>query len=253
MKALLIGINYFGTSSELKGCHQDIEDVRAYLANLGPVEFHIMLDDPNDLSFALPTCPTKANITAKMKELVSQCRPGNTLYVHYSGHGTYKWDRSGDERDGKDECICPVDCDTAGMLIDDELNDILVKALPTGAKLRVVFDSCHSGSALDLPVRWVAGTSCVAENKDVRALDCMFLSGCKDAQTSADASFGGRSNGALTWAYLQALRDNKKAKVKYTWRNLGELIRVKLMNEGFDQVPQLGMQKNTDLLKTVDL
>lgn len=36
-------------------------------------------------------------------------------------------------------------------MIDDELHDRLVKPLPPGCRLTAIFDSCHSGSAMDLP------------------------------------------------------------------------------------------------------
>lgn len=44
-----------------------------------------------------------------------------TLIIHYSGHGTYTPDRSGDEADGVDEALYLYD----GMLIDDELAEIM--------------------------------------------------------------------------------------------------------------------------------
>lgn len=47
--------------------------------------------------------------------------------------------------------IYPVDFRTAGHIVDDEMHDIMVKALPAGCRLTAIFDSCHSGSALDLP------------------------------------------------------------------------------------------------------
>ena len=46
---------------------------------------------------------------------------GRTLIIHYSGHGTYTKDHSGDEADGVDEALYLFD----GMLIDDDLSEIL--------------------------------------------------------------------------------------------------------------------------------
>jgi hypothetical protein len=57
----------------------------------------------------------------------------------------------GDEDDGNDECIYPVDFKRAGSIIDDQLHAIMVAPLPAGARLTAIFDSCHSGSVLDLP------------------------------------------------------------------------------------------------------
>lgn len=39
----------------------------------------------------------------------------------------------------------------AGHIVDDEMHNIMVKSLLPGVRLTAIFDSCHSGSALDLP------------------------------------------------------------------------------------------------------
>lgn len=48
-----------------------------------------------------------------------------TLFVQYSGHGTYTPDRNGDEADGQDEAMYVYD----GMILDDELSEILTTCL----------------------------------------------------------------------------------------------------------------------------
>jgi hypothetical protein len=68
-----------------------------------------------------------------------------------SGHGGQTKDQDGDEDDGYDEVIYPVDFKQAGHIVDDLMHDIMVKPLPPGCRLTAIFDSCHSGSALDLP------------------------------------------------------------------------------------------------------
>ncbi|KAG0067024.1 Ca(2+)-dependent cysteine protease, partial [Podila epicladia] len=62
-----------------------------------------------------------------------------------------EFDYDGEEDDGKDENICPVDYQEAGTINDDLLHELLVASLPAGCRLTVVLDCCHSGSALDLP------------------------------------------------------------------------------------------------------
>src|SRR5262249_55328375 len=69
---------------------------------------------------------------------------------HYSGHGTQKPDTSSDEKDGRDECIVPVDCDVkngafTNLIVDDELRALYAK---TDKKnhLLLIMDSCHSGT-----------------------------------------------------------------------------------------------------------
>lgn len=68
-----------------------------------------------------------------------------------AGHGGQTPDLNGDEEDGYDEVIYPVDFRVAGHIVDDEMHRILVKSLSPGVRLTAIFDSCHSGSALDLP------------------------------------------------------------------------------------------------------
>lgn len=60
-------------------------------------------------------------------------------------------DLDGDEEDGYDETILPMDYRTAGQIVDDEMHRILVKPLPAGVHFTILFDSCHSGTAMDLP------------------------------------------------------------------------------------------------------
>ena len=49
-----------------------------------------------------------------MHWLVSGAQPNDSLFFHYSGHGSQTYDSDGDEVDGNDETICPVDYDSAG-------------------------------------------------------------------------------------------------------------------------------------------
>lgn len=44
-----------------------------------------------------------------------------------------------------------MDFKQVGHIVDDQLHDIMVRPLPPGARLTAIFDSCHSGSVLDLP------------------------------------------------------------------------------------------------------
>ena len=60
-------------------------------------------------------------------------------------------DDDDDEVDGYDEALCPLDYEKAGKIVDDMINDILVKPLPRGTKLHAIIDTCKSGTVLDLP------------------------------------------------------------------------------------------------------
>ena len=107
----------------------------------------ILTDDAQD-----PTGqPTRHNILRAMQWLVDGAEPNDSLFFHYSGHGGSTQDKNGDEEDGNDEVIYPIDYKEAGHILDDEMHTILVNPLKSGVRLTCIFDSCHSGSALDLP------------------------------------------------------------------------------------------------------
>ncbi|KAL1920157.1 uncharacterized protein VTP21DRAFT_1303 [Calcarisporiella thermophila] len=148
-RALLIGINYFGQKGELRGCINDVRNMKQFLLSRGWREGDMvtLTDDQRDPKFI----PTKANIIAAMQWLVRNAQPNDSYFFHYSGHGGQARDLDGDEEDGMDETIYPLDHTSAGMLTDDEMHYYLVKPLPAGCRLTALFDSCHSGSALDLP------------------------------------------------------------------------------------------------------
>lgn len=255
-RALLIGINYFGTSSQLAGCINDIINVEQYLRTCGFTEFVVLKDDGQSLQ------PTKINILNALRDIVSKTKYGDYLYVHYSGHGSQLRDLNGDEKDNMDECICPVDYSSNGFIGDDELSNILVKNLVTGAKLRVCFDSCHSGSALDLPIRWASNRKfdyetrpqpLGFENKIVIGKDVVFISGCMDMQTSADSYFNGQSAGAMTWALLKTLWDFKKSGKTWIWKELIQNMRFELRKERYDQIPQMGLTTVDQISRAIDL
>jgi hypothetical protein len=248
-KALLIGINYFNTGYKLYGCHNDVDMVRGFLLEVGYAQqnIKIMKDTQNKNSGSLE--PSRNNILREMNTLVKSSKPGDTLYLHYSGHGSQTRDAilNMDETDGQDETLVAV---TGGQIVDDELYIILVQNLPNGVKLRVCFDCCHSGSALDLPFRYLTGDQLFTENNKKCNKDIIMVSGCMDNQLSSDAWIDRQSVGALTWAYIKSLREFKQSGFqKWTWVELLMNIRHKLNKDGcFQQIPQLSIGY-ADILK----
>lgn len=89
------------------------------------------------------------NMLAAMEWLVSE--PNTQCFLHYSGHGGQVKDPDGDRDSGFDDTIVPVDYQTHGQLDSDKLHRILVSKLHPSSSLFVVFDCCHSGSAIELP------------------------------------------------------------------------------------------------------
>lgn len=149
-KALLIGINYFGQKGELKGCINDVHNVKRFLQETygyRDEDTVVLTDDQKNPK----SIPTKENIIRACQWLTRGAQPNDSLFFHYSGHGGQTEDLSGDEEDGYDEVIYPVDYARAGHIVDDTLHELLVKPLPAGARLTAIFDCCHSATALDLP------------------------------------------------------------------------------------------------------
>ncbi|KAL1933780.1 hypothetical protein VTP01DRAFT_7870 [Rhizomucor pusillus] len=291
-RALLIGINYFGSPNELKGCINDVHNVKDFLItlyNFRQEDMVILTDDQSDPRFH----PTRQNMIAGMQWLVRDARPNDSFFLHFSGHGGRVKDTNGDEDDGWDETIYPVDHKmypgNRGQIVDDEMHEILVRPLPPGCRLTAIFDSCHSGTALDLPYVYSTQGSLKEANifKDAgsgllsaglayaqgnvggalssvmsvgkslingksvdkrvkqfksSAADVIMFSGCKDAQTSADAFEAGRSTGAMSYAFTTALRQNRNQ----SYLQLLNSVRV-ILREKYSQRPQLSASHPIDV------
>ncbi|GAX15828.1 hypothetical protein FisN_3Lh275 [Fistulifera solaris] len=149
-RAVLVGINYIGHSQGvLSGCHNDVKNMVDYIKDVHGFEeqnITVIMDDGEHPE------PTKANIVAAYKKLVEESQPGDCLFCHYSGHGAkIKDDEQGEEKDGYDEVLVPVDYEQAGMIRDDDLFDILIRPMQEGVSLFCLMDCCHSGTVMDLP------------------------------------------------------------------------------------------------------
>lgn len=147
-RALLIGINYIGQKGQLRGCINDAQNMKRLLLSRGFPESEIRLLSDDQQGYY---SPTRANMLLAMDWLVADARPGDVLCFHYSGHGGQERDATFKEEDGMNETILPVDHGTAGQIIDDILHDKMCRPLPAGVTFLAVFDSCHSGTVLDLP------------------------------------------------------------------------------------------------------
>jgi hypothetical protein len=114
-RALLIGINYTGTPAQLGGCINDVRTVQATLATMG----FAASEDVNTrvLTEEDARRPTRKNIIEGMQWLTRGARAGDVFWFHYSGHGSQVSDRNGEEEDGKDESICPLDYVSAGTIL----------------------------------------------------------------------------------------------------------------------------------------
>ena len=80
----------------------------------------------------------------------------NVISVSILGHGGKLKDDNGDEDDGYDETLIPIDYKTAGQIRDDDILKRLVIPMPAGVFATCVMDCCHSGTVMDLPYIFIA-------------------------------------------------------------------------------------------------
>ncbi|KAL4614801.1 hypothetical protein ACB092_07G079300 [Castanea dentata] len=216
-RALLCGVSYYGRSYKLKGSVNDVRCMRYFLVEkmgFPNQSILILTEDETDLL----RIPTKDNIRMALKWLVQGVQSGDSLVFHFSGHGSRERDRNMDEIDGYDETLCPVDYETQGKIIDDEVNDTIVRPIPRGAKLHAIIDACYSGTVLDLPYlcrmnregvyTWEFQTYTPSVYKGTSGGLAISFGACDDQQTASDttALAGKASTGALTYCFIQAVQ-----------------------------------------------
>ena len=208
-RALCIGINYLATpESRLYGCIRDAIEMTEFLQDsLGYKNEHIVVlrDDMTD------SMPTTSRIVSELGRLQTMSLNCEEIIIHYSGHGSQIRDNTGDETDGRDECLIPSDYNKSGIISDDMLGMIL-----SGMRCRVIviMDCCHSATCVDLPYLFYYDPSSseiqrqIIQSRVGFPSNVVMISGCKDSQTSADAYFKQNSSsmGVLTNAILNVQR-----------------------------------------------
>ncbi|KZT35217.1 hypothetical protein SISSUDRAFT_1121761 [Sistotremastrum suecicum HHB10207 ss-3] len=150
-KALIIGVARAGDLDlpVLDAPHSDAEKVSQFLLENGWDQDRIikLVDTRNAPSYLRPT---ESNIKQYLRKMIENARVGDELFLYVATHGFQSFCMGGDEEDSKDEGI--YSCD-GGEIIDNTLFDIAIKPLPKGCKMIVLFDTCHSGTGMDLPYR----------------------------------------------------------------------------------------------------
>jgi hypothetical protein len=236
-KALLVGCNYTSIPSiRLQGCINDVININEVLTaafdyNINNIT--ILRDDNNVASLM----PTRANILNNLQNLVNQSANLKEIWFHYSGHGSQVRDANGDEADGLDEVLVPIDYQRAGLITDDEIFNIVKNSK---CKTILLFDSCHSATMCDLQWYFQYQNGSVVKslnvNKAITNTNVFCFSGCKDNQTSADAysNFQKRGVGAFTDAFIHALKvNNFNVNILKLYTDLC----VYIQSQGFTQSP----------------
>lgn len=240
-KGLLFGLNYSQCKNvnRLNGCINDVKDMSNYLFAKHNIPCDVYTDDNEDIKDNYST--TKKGMLERLNELavLSHSELLDFAFIHYSGHGSYIKDINLDERDGKDECLIPSDCETNGYIIDDDISKVLAN-FNINTKVVCVFDCCHSATICDVKYSWESPFKRRIEKTNSRIkAKVITLSGCLDDQTSADAYIADQSKyaGALTNTLLSLL--TSKSELNNDVFELINNLRTALQQQGFDQVPKL--------------
>lgn len=241
--AVLIGANYTSVPmNTLRGCVEDIINIRGMLIDAygyNPNNIVMLRDDvPNSMQ------PTKAAIIQQLTNIVktSQNEGTSQIWIHYSGHGI--------EIPGSDgtkmQCIVPIDYQTAGLITDVELFNI-IKTI--GCTAILIFDCCHSGTICNLEWSFqfqtnMSFTRIQNNNLLITNPNIFMLSGCKDEQTSAEAfdTVDQEIVGAFTESLIETLRNSNH---NTTLLNLYRNICKYLAERGIVQVPILSSSSQT--------
>jgi hypothetical protein len=259
-KALLVGINQFKERvSPLNGCINDVLDIRAVLK-----EFYGFTN--SDIHCLTGPRATKEAIISRLRMLAENSQPGDLVVFWLSSHGSQIRDRHGDEmNDHMDELVCPydMDWDSGTYILDDEFKAIC-DIFKKGVLFEAGLDTCHSGTGMknpgptyytdkgkyrkeryipppiDIVMRWEGEEQQLRKPKRImRSLsihDKVLWAGCKSNQTSSDAYFDKRYNGAFTYALTRIIRQYKG---KISRKDLIDKVRKYLDGAGFEQIPQL--------------
>jgi metacaspase-1 len=270
-KYLGIGINSY-PSSPLNGCIPDID-----LATKIAKEKYNMVD----ISILKEKNANKKRIIESLKTFFTGVGDTDKLYIHYSGHGSYeraKNPKKSKETDEYNEGWVPYDYQYHGLVLDDELNQLIMNVNPK-ATLLIISDSCFSGTVArgedgnphykwknkSIPPHNLAdrrkeltieeellcennkcslksSSSFIVDTKDEQS-NAILISGCGEKQTSADIYIPEIStyHGALTYNLFKVLA---KHQWSMTYQDLVTQVNIDLRNDDYEQISQLECRKS---------
>lgn len=288
--ALLIGIDCYlpnqlpdGASyKNLSGCVRDIKHVESFLKiKLEMLPKQVFKLTASDIGKPQPAesseqWPTYENMVTMFDRVIEVAKPGDQVYIHYSGHGgraktTYPQLKG---ENGIDEVLVPLDIGnpTSRYLRDLELAALLQKMVNKGLVVTVVLDSCHSGGAtragdsdirgadtntVDTTLRPTESLVASAEElvKSWRDLtggtrsaavvggmlpevkDYVLLAACRPSEYAYEYAFNGKErNGALTYWLLDSLQNRS---LDLTYKELYSRINAKIHSQFQQQTPML--------------
>ncbi|KAM0461567.1 hypothetical protein ACHAPV_004273 [Trichoderma viride] len=280
--AILVGIDYYTHEKCLQGSVRDVLKVKEYLeAGPNPVNISVLTaTTPPDSSSRLPLedphyWPTKFNFMDKLKTVIQNAKPGDLVYIHYSGHGSRETsgDRSACAQQLGNLALVLFEKDQHGISYfkGEILASCLRKMVDNGLLVTVVLDCCFSGSVLragdvrGASIRSVeynpaADATTLPEHEDclvsrdtsypirdstlrkdqwlVNPKGYTILSACGPHEVAQELELrNGERNGALSYFLIEALSSLRKRGVQITHESLYEHMRIRFHASWPQQTP----------------
>ncbi|KAE9363027.1 hypothetical protein N431DRAFT_296842, partial [Stipitochalara longipes BDJ] len=253
--AILIGINFY-EKKPLKGCVRDVEKIKQYLeTGLIPVsiEAFTATGDPSTSRHPIERqelWPTYENIVSCIKRITAKGKPGDCIYLHFSGHGT--------------KLLSNFD-----LVLFDELHGIrylpglefahlLKQIVEKGLLVTVVLDCCFSGGvvrhhdsdgggirAIDYdpiiaaayPPKLYTEIHLPGNSPDPRNASILpqwlvdpqgytILTACQPHEIAQELKIDGERSGALSYFLVHALTALRRAGIEITHRSLYQHLRI---------------------------
>lgn len=228
-RAFLVGISHYDTSltgyqwNNINGV-EDVNLLNPILKNQGFITT-TLLDDQ----------ATFDNIVSQIVKFTNKTKKGDIVYLHFSAHGQPVEDLNGDEEDGWDESIVPIDAykiykkgfyEGQKHLTDDLLNKYVKKLrekIGTSGFLYVVIDACHAGTASRANDQTIRGTHVgftynnkvfkPSTNKkshyqietSAKQSNVLFIEACRPDQVNTEIKVNGKRFGPLSYNIVQTL------------------------------------------------
>jgi hypothetical protein len=253
-RALLIGINNYANVRQLKGCVNDVTAMKTLLTS------NYQFPEKN-ITMLTDQMASREKILAAFQQLIEATDTNDIVLIHYSGHGSQIYDKTGNEVDSLDETIIPCDYDYKGVYpISDKQLAVVLAALARKTRyVTIILDCCHSGGGtkdldIDRSARMI-----LADKREMPAKDAfreistgqpqksghlkngtpgyVLFAGCQSDQQSYEITINpNTSHGAMTWFLIKELRS---ARETLTWEQVREDVNQQIRKYYPDQNPQL--------------
>ena len=252
-RAFMVGISHYDTA--LTGYQWNningVEDVNLLTPALKKQGFAI--------TTLLDTQATFDNIVNQITLFTNKTKKGDIVYLHFSTHGQPVEDLNGDEEDGWDEAIVPIDAyklykkgiyEGKSHLTDDLLNKYVKKLRekigPKGF-LYVVIDACHAGTSSRANDDAVRGThvgftysnkvfkpstnkkSHYSIEASAKLSNVLFIEACRPDQVNTEIKIDGKRFGPLSYNIAQTL---SSLRLTTNAREFVESLKHSLMTTG---------------------